>query len=118
MATDAPLDIGRYARLVLRVAQTGPRGWSGLGLWVRLVDGQGGAAWGQLYQPSRGGRLPDYDGLSPHQRLQDVHLDLDDLFDAQGGGLDRTAVRAVDVILVVRDASRVDGAVVDQVRFE
>ncbi|MBX3467792.1 MAG: hypothetical protein KF878_12985 [Planctomycetes bacterium] len=119
MASDRPLDTRGHRRLVLRALQTGNQGWSGLGLWVRLVDAAGGQAWARVHEPGvAGSALPAWDGRSPHARFLDVHVDLAGLAVSGEAGFDRARVSAVDLVLVVRTASRVRSVAVDAVRFE
>ena len=119
MASDTAMDLSDHQRVVMRVSQTGSSGWSGMGLWLRLIDDQGNASWNRVYEPSQGGLLPEYTGLSPNDRFVDVHVDLDAFFAASGSaGADQSAVRALDVFLVVRDTSRYGSLVTDVIRFE
>ncbi|MCO5166441.1 MAG: hypothetical protein M9894_08760 [Planctomycetes bacterium] len=119
MASDAPVDTRGHRRLVLRALQTSNHGWSGLGLWVRLVDAAGGQAWARVHEPSvPGGSLPVWDGRSPHGRFLDVHVDLGGMAVSGDAGFDRARVSAVDLVLVVRTASRVRSVAIDAVRFE
>lgn len=118
IGADTPLDARAHARLVLRLAQTGRQGWSGLGVWVRLVDQAGGIAWARVYEPQSGGELPAWSGFTPLDRMIDVHLPWSAFSDATSPGLDRSRLAAVDLVLVQRDPARVDGVVVDAVRLE
>ena len=113
------LDARAQSRLVMRLAQTGTRGWSGVGVWVRLVDTAGGVAWCRVWEPQQqGGLLPTWANDSPHDRFIDVHLPWSLFADATAPGLDRSRLAGVDVVLVVRNAARVDQVMVDQVRLE
>jgi hypothetical protein len=120
MASDAAMNLSTHQRVVMRISQTGSYGWSGLGLWLRMIDGQGGASWFRVHEPTAdGGLLPEYSGLSPNDRFVDVHVDLDDFFASSGSqGVDRNAVRALDLFVVVRDANRARSVVTDVIRFE
>lgn len=119
LALDRPLDTTQHRRLVMRVAQTSRYGWSGAGLWVRLIDAAGTQGFARLHEPSAAGSLlPTFDGLSPHDRFVDVHLDLSRVAASGTVGFDRTTVRAIDLIFVRRTASRVASFAVDAVRFE
>jgi hypothetical protein len=120
MASDTLLDVSTHARLAFRATQTSRHGWAWAGVWVRLLDDQGGVAWARVHEPGAAGSLlpaPNAQ-LSPHQRFLDVHLDLADDFGSSGQPLDRSRVTAVDLFLVVRDAQRQGSMVVDLVRFE
>ena len=108
-----------HQRVVMRISQTGSYGWSGMGVWLRMIDAQGGASWFRVYEPTSGGLLPEYSGLSPNDRFVDVHVDLDDFFAGSGTqGADRAAVRALDMFVVVRDDNRSGSVVTDVIRFE
>lgn len=118
LASDRPLDTRGHRRLTFRALQTSTYGWSGLGLWARLVDAQGNAAYAQVHEPQvGGGALPAWDRRSPHDRFVEVHVPLA-AFAAPEGALDRSRVAAVDLILVRRTPSRVRSVAIDAVRFE
>ncbi|RMG18423.1 MAG: hypothetical protein D6731_01985 [Planctomycetota bacterium] len=119
LETGGPLDASRHVRLVLRLSQTGDYGWSGLALWARLIDAAGESSWYRIHDPVSGGLLPAWDGRSPHDRMLDVHLPLEDFFPASGSsGADRTRLAAVDLFLLRRDSGRVRSVVADDLRFE
>lgn len=119
LALDQPMNTTNHRRLVLRVAQTSTYGWSGAGLWLRLVDAAGTQGWVQLHEPgSATSLLPTYDGLSPHDRFVDLHVALSRVAASGTVGFDRTRVTAIDLVFVRRTASRVASFAVDAVRFE
>jgi hypothetical protein len=119
MTTGGARDLSGHQRLVMRLSQTANRGWSGLGLWVRLIDSSNEASWYRVWEPSAGGLLPEYNGLSPLDRMIDVHVPLDGFFAASGSaGVDRSRIAAVDLFLVQRDPARVSSVVADVIRFE
>lgn len=118
MASDRALDLTRHTRVVLRVAQTGTRGWSRTGLWLRILDGQGGQSYFRVWDPAQGGLLPDYTGLSPHDRFVDVHVDLDRFFAGGGTAADLSAALALDLFVIDNGMASRDRVVVDAVRFE
>ena len=115
---DQPLDASRHSRLVLRLAQTDDRGWSGLGVWLRLVDAAGGMAWARVWEPGQGGLLPTWDGVSPHDRFIDVHVPWASFSDATSPGVDRSRLTSVDLVLAVREQAAVEGVIADLVRLE
>ncbi|MGE0713157.1 MAG: hypothetical protein AB7N76_12050 [Planctomycetota bacterium] len=119
MVTDQPTDLSRHTRLVMRLSQTGTRGWSDVGVWVRLLDGAGGASWYRVWEPGKGGLLPRYGGLTPLDRFVDVHVDLRAFF-ASGStpAVDLTQARALDLFLVDQGNFKGKSVIVDAVRFE
>lgn len=121
VALDAPLDITGHRRLALRLAQTGPRGWSGVGVWLRVVDAAGGQAWLRVHEPSltSGSLLPRWtSGGSTHDRFVEVQAPLAQLSDAGSVPLDKRAITGVDLVLVVRDGPAVRSVVADAIRLE
>lgn len=118
LASDRPLDTRGHRRLTFRALQTSTYGWSGLGLWVRLIDAAGTQAWARVHEPSSGGALPTWDRSSPHDRFVEVNVDLADFAASGDTPFDRSQVAAVDLVLVRRTASRVRSVAVDAVRFE
>jgi hypothetical protein len=120
LASDQALDVSEHSRLVLRISQTGRYGWSGTGVWLRVLDAAGTPSWYRVWEPSAGGHLPDYDGLSPHDRFVDVHVELDDLFPGSSGAApaDLSRFAALDLFVVVRDGQRARDVVADMIRFE
>lgn len=120
MGLGAGLDTSRHRRLVMRLLQTHLYGWSGLQVWVRVVDQAGAQGWLRLHDPAAtsGNLLPRYQNGSPHDRFVDVHVDLARLATSAGVTLDRSKVVAVDLVLVRRSAGRVRSVALDAVRFE
>jgi hypothetical protein len=120
LASDTIMDLSKHQRLVMRVSQTGGYGWSGMGLWARMIDNRGNASWYRIWEPSAGGHLPTYDGLSPQDRFVDVHVPLDEFFagSASAPAADWSIARALDLFVTVRDSSRDGDVVTDMVRFE
>lgn len=117
LASDHPLDVTGHRRLVLRTAQTSRRGWQDVEMWVRLIDGVGGASWHRVWHPAAGGALPRYTGLSPLDRFVEVEVPLDALFASGTPAADLAALYGVDLFLVRQGGARVTVAV-DAVRFE
>jgi hypothetical protein len=120
MASDSAMDLSKHQRLVMRVSQTSEFGWSGMGLWARMLDGRGGVSWYRVWEPTAGGHLPEFDGLSPNDRFVDVHVPLDGFFagSSSAQGLDRSQTVALDLFFVIRDSSRDADIVLDMIRFE
>jgi hypothetical protein len=120
MVSDGPLDLSQHSRIVMRLSQTSAQGYSEVGLWLRLLDGQGGASWYRIWDPATDtGHMPTYTGLSPLDRFIDVHVDLGAFF--AGGSTpaaDFSAARAVDLFLVDRGGFSGKSVIVDAVRFE
>ena len=71
MTTNQATDLSEHQRLVARLSQTSDYGWSGTGLWLRMIDASGNASWYRLWEPSAGGHLPTYSGGSPNDRFVD-----------------------------------------------
>lgn len=119
MASDLPLDLSAHQRLVVRLTQNEGTGWSGMSVWFRIIDADGKQSYHRASGPGlAGSKLPQFDGLSPHERFVDMHVDLDD-FGLVADPASRGRLVALDMFLVVEDSRRAPTSVaVDDVRFE